>query len=261
MTRSISARSLTRGERARRGALLLLIGATHLIAILWLASQSATRVLQVEKVTNLINIASSPGRTPVKAVAPLEPAKAVVSSMSPIVIARSPVALASEAPASSSSGAASGSEPGAGGCALGQVVGDAILGDAAAMAELEALPLQARTQADAVMLWDGAWPDPQPSSVAPSDGIGAPGALRGAVVWAISNSPPECRDAIVVGPRFIALPGDLRTTMVVIGSGQWRWADLLDAGATCRVGQIYSSAQDARCPATAPSDPNLQKPN
>jgi hypothetical protein len=226
--------------------LLLVIGAVHILAILWLASQSARKVLQSEKVTDLIHIASSPGATTVVAVAPLEPRKVVVPQLSPIVVARKPVA-ASTTPAMNSAGLALGTGVGAGGCALDQTVGDAILVDAAAMAELEALPPHARTEADAVMLWDGAWPWPSSAAVTPPADSTLPGALRRAVEIAIANAPAECRDAPVAGPRFIALPGALRTTTIVIGSGQWRWADVLEPGVTCGVATTATPVLAASC--------------
>jgi hypothetical protein len=223
--------------------LLLVIGAVHILAIFWLASQSARKVLQSERVTDLIHIASSPGSTTVVAVAPLEPLKVVVPSLSPIVVVRKPVAAASTTPAMNSAGLALG----AGGCALDQTVGDAILADAAAMAELEALPRQARTEADAVMVWDGVWPEPGSPAVTPSVDFTRPGALRRAVEIAIASAPAECRDAPVAGPRFIALPGAFRTTTIVIGSGQWRWADVLKPDVTCGVATTSTPALSASC--------------
>jgi hypothetical protein len=234
--------------------LLLVIGAVHILAILWLASQSASKVLQSERVTDLIHIASSPGGTTVVAVAPLEPLKVVVPPLSPIVVARKPAAAASTTPAMDSAGLALGTGVGAGGCALDQTVGDAILADAAAMAELEALPPQARTEADAVMVWDGAWPERGSPAVTPPADLTRPGALRRAVEIAIANAPAECRDAPVAGPRFIALPGAFRTTTIVIGSGQWRWADVLEPGVTC--GVLAASCLPPSRPSSRPQGTN-----
>lgn len=234
--------------------MLLVIGAVHILAILWLASQSASKVLQSERVTDLIHIASSPGGTTVVAVAPLEPLKVVVPPLSPIVVARKPAAAASTTPAMNSAGLALGTGVGAGGCALDQTVGDAILADAAAMAELEALPPQARTEADAVMVWDGAWPERGSPAVTPPADLTRPGALRRAVEIAIANAPAECRDAPVAGPRFIALPGAFRTTTIVIGSGQWRWADVLDPGVAC--GVLAASCLPPRRPSSGAQGTN-----
>jgi hypothetical protein len=225
----------------------MVIGAVHILAIFWLASQSARKVRQGERVTDLIHIASSPGSTTVVAVAPLEPLKVVVPSLSPIVVARQPAAAASTTPAVNSAGLARGTAVGAGGCALDQTVGDAILANAAAMAELEALPRQARTEADAVMVWDGAWPEPAPPAVTPLLDFSRPGALRRAVEIAITSAPAECRDAPVAGPRFIALPGVFRTTTIVIGSGQWRWADVLKPDVTCGVATTSKPALSGSC--------------
>lgn len=261
MTQLVSVQRLTDGERSQRRALLLVIGAVHILAIFWLASQSARKVFQSERVTDLIHIASSPGSATVVTVAPLEPLKVIVPSPSPIVVARKPVAAASTAPAMNSAGLALGTGVGAGGCALDQTVGDAILADAAAMAELEALPRQARTQADAVMLWDGAWPDAESPSVRPPVALAGPGALRRAVESAIASSPAECRQVLVAGPRFIALPGVLRTTTIVIGSGEWRWADLLVSDVGCGIGGTSTAAQGASCLPERSSSSGLRETN
>lgn len=221
---------LSHRERARRGALLMLIGALHLLAILWLASQSVLRAPQHEMVTNLLNIASTRETPTFVAVAPTERVEPVVPSVSPIIVARSPASLTRDAPAMSADAMTDGSGTADGGCALAQEVGDAILANGGAMAELEGLPSQARTQADAVMLWDGAWPDYVPFNATSSNGVSLAGALRAAVERTIAAASIECRDALVAGPRFIALPGALRTTTIVVGSGQWQWAQLLDSG-------------------------------
>jgi hypothetical protein len=100
------------------------------------------------------------------------------------------------------------------------------------MAELEALPAQARTQADAVMLWDGGWLQsasalsPAPADT-PNGSVLTLGQLRRVVEQELRKAQTECRNAMVTGPQFIALPGVRRTTIIVVGSGQWRWEDLL----------------------------------
>lgn len=231
---------LTFRERARRGGLLFLIGALHLIAILWLATRPPLAVTRPEAVVDLISIPGTSGGKPEPSAAP--PPKAEAEIVSPVVIARSPIAAAPEVEAVADSSVAQGSGMATGGCALAQAVGDAILADAGAMAYLEALPPEARTEADAVMLWDGRWqvPDgprverrPPVASTANPAEMATPGALRGVIEQVIRDAQPECRDAPVLGPRFIALPTPSRTTMIVIGSGEWRWADLIQPTEPC----------------------------
>ena len=152
----------------------------------------------------------------------------------------------------------SGSGAGAG-CGMAGVIGRAIAADPAAMAALAALPAGVRTEADAVMLWNGGWIDvggapslpqsavpavpaaataaaplspPKPSLIASllpqflrSDPL-AP--LKQTVVTALAAAPAECSALGVVGPQLIPIVEPSRTTMLVIGSGTWKWTDLID---------------------------------
>jgi hypothetical protein len=218
-------------ERAFRGGTLLFIAALHVVFILWLATQSLREQRKSEGAISLITVATpaSSGSEPeTPRVAEVE-----TKADNPIVIARLPLPALDAAPSAPGSSASEGSgATAAGGCQLAEAVGAAILTDGAAMAELDALPPQARTQADAVMLWDGRWQQSAsavpPHSAAPANGpILTLSQLRRVVEQEIHKAETECRDAIVNGPRFIALPGARRTIIIVVGSGQWRWGDLL----------------------------------
>lgn len=248
-------------ERAQRGGLLLVIAALHVLAILWLATRSVVVLREAEAVISLIDIAAPPGGTTGRA--PPKPPESAVEPVSPVIIARSPLPATSAAPAVASPSASGGGLI-PGGCALAQAVGDTVLADAAAMAELEALPPQARTQADAVMLWDGRWQSPGavssstlpgPVTLGATEGI-TDDPLRSLVEQVIRGAPAECREATVNGPQFIALPGPSRTTILVIGSGQWRWADLLRPDEPCM--QTIGSP----CPSPIMNTPrNTRTPN
>lgn len=239
MTTSLSLNLFPHRERAQRGGLLLVISALHVLAILWLATQSVDVVREDEAVISLIDIAAPPGGTTERA--PPKPRESTAEAVSRLIIARSPLPATSAAPALASPSVSGGGGLMPGGCALAQAVGDTVLTDAAAMAELEALPPQARTQADAVMLWDGRWQSPGVVSSSTLPGAVTSGAaegitnsaLRNVVEQVIRDALTECREATVNGPQFIALPGPSRTTILVIGSGEWRWADLLRPDEPC----------------------------
>jgi len=205
----------------------------HLLAIIWLASQSSRTALKEQSAISLINLSTAPGGAPDPA--PPKPPESKAEIATPMVVAQlpSPVPAAAAAPAvpaAPEGGGLMGS-----GCALAQAVGDAILIDAAAMAELEALTREARTEADAVMLWDGRWQGlgaasatrlvVPPTATVPETVVF--GGVRGVVEQVIRAAPTECSETPVIGPQFVALPGLERTTFLVIGSGTWRWADLL----------------------------------
>jgi hypothetical protein len=102
------------------------------------------------------------------------------------------------------------------------------------------LPPGIRTEADAVMLWNGGWIDvggaptaaPMPVTVQKllppilqNDPL-AP--LKQTVVAAIAAVPPVCQDLGVTGPQLIPIAEPGRTTMLVIGSGMWKWTELIN---------------------------------
>jgi hypothetical protein len=78
--------------------------------------------------------------------------------------------------------------------------------------------------ANAVMLWDGGWVEARAS---PGEDLLQP--IRQAILAGLASAPPECRDHWMSGPRFIALADQRQSTVLALGSGAWRWSDLLAA--------------------------------
>lgn len=80
-----------------------------------------------------------------------------------------------------------------------------------------------RSVANAVMLWDGTW-------TAAIDRLPpvALQAIRTAVTQTLSLASEQCRAQEQAGPRLLYLPGADATTVLVLGSGQWRWQDVAD---------------------------------
>ncbi|MEO6360880.1 MAG: hypothetical protein ABIO43_09950 [Sphingomicrobium sp.] len=232
-------------ERAKRGGLLIAICLAHGLAILWLATRPAAPPALTKPGISLVDIVAPGGGTPARA--PPKPPRPTPDAVPPKVFVPSLLpALAPDAPQSPTTLGTLGSGTAVGGgCALAQAAGQAILGDPRAMAELEALPREARTEADAVMLWDGLWqvplaksgimsvPQNTPAGVTPGQAEATPGAIRFVVQQVVGLASPECRDAPVLGPQFIPVAGSTRTTTVVIGSGAWRWADLIRPEENC----------------------------
>lgn len=84
------------------------------------------------------------------------------------------------------------------------------------------IPRTARSVADAVMLWDGVWRD--------GDALGrdtAVSPIRYAVLDALAHASANCLARDVQGPRFIAITMGASTTVLTLGSGIWRWGDLI----------------------------------
>ncbi|WP_271143539.1 hypothetical protein [Brevundimonas sp. NIBR10] len=110
-----------------------------------------------------------------------------------------------------------------GGCAIDALLQDRYGRDEAVQAALTAIPSTARSVSNAIQLWDGDW-------VAPSEALaGDPlAAVRAITIAVVENAPPRCRNQPLRGPRFVIVPlRDGATMVVVIGSGEWRWVDVL----------------------------------
>lgn len=124
-----------------------------------------------------------------------------------------PVALSVAAAANGASGQA---------CQLTQWLQQALQADPQVQVALAVIPRPARSLSNALMLWDGGWIDSQPRA---ASGVAI---IRAAVISGIRSAPEACRTELVRGPELMTLTSGLDTTVVAIGSGEWRWGDLLD---------------------------------
>ena len=85
----------------------------------------------------------------------------------------------------------------------------------AALAEVPASP------GKALFVWNGDWIRSQGQ-----DGAGL-AALREAIMWEVGFAPEACRAEAVHGLVLISLNDGPGAARVVVGSGDWRWSDLL----------------------------------
>ncbi len=204
-------------QRTRRAILLTSIVAAHVMLVGWiLLSNRAPSARPGVETLAMVDLTSDD-------IEPDAPAKPV--TVPPVPETRAAVLLAPASPLAAAP-AAAGSGDGTG-CSVANVIGAALQADDAAMAELAALPAGVRSDADAVMLWNGAWLDvaPETQSLMAENQIPA---LKNAVTLAVQALPPACTQVESVGPQLIPIPEPGRTTMVVIGSGVWRWAALIE---------------------------------
>lgn len=107
-------------------------------------------------------------------------------------------------------------------CALVATVRDALEQNVEARTALARIPSPSRSVANAVMLWDGEW-------IAPEN-VGGPAALEAlkeAITGAINSASAECRSRTEMGPVFLIVHGAPETIVLALGSGAWRWSDLL----------------------------------
>ena len=74
------------------------------------------------------------------------------------------------------------------------------------------------------MLWDGDWVEPS----ALGDGRALP-PFQAAIISIIQGAPADCHAQIVLGPRLISIPDARGATLLALGSGAWKWEDLLVA--------------------------------
>ncbi len=126
-----------------------------------------------------------------------------------------PVEVGEAAPAAAAAAAGGGSGDA---CGLASDIVAALRSDATAQAAVARIPANRRSGGNAVMLWNGRWADL---------GLRGPDPIRAAVVRRLREASSDCREEAVNGPRLLAISGGPRPTFLAVGSGAWRWSDLL----------------------------------
>ncbi len=81
------------------------------------------------------------------------------------------------------------------------------------------LPAGEKSVANAVQIWDGAWPEETAS--------GGKALLRALLTREIAAAPADCLNRVNSGPVFFMVPDGAATVMVAVGSGQWNWGQLV----------------------------------
>lgn len=134
-------------------------------------------------------------------------APAVTLAAIPVDLVAPPIEIADAAPT------------GTGACAIADELQSALASDLAVKVALAAVPLDRRSMANAVMVWNGGWAD-------------AAASVRHAVVAQLQISPASCREIAVTGPRLLIIPTGNQPVVLAFGSGRWKWADLLSGSTT-----------------------------
>ncbi len=125
-----------------------------------------------------------------------------------------PVALSVSAAATNASGET---------CQMTAWLQQALQADPQVQAAMLRIPRPARSVANALMLWDGDWVEP------PMQTSQSVAALRAALVAGIRAAPVACQFETIRGPELISLTEGPGATILAVGSGEWRWAQLLEA--------------------------------
>jgi hypothetical protein len=104
---------------------------------------------------------------------------------------------------------------GGGGCDLARAVQQALRNDSLVHTAVE----DANRLGKAIMLWNGDW-----VRSGSQDGKGL-SAVRQAILWEVAFAPQACRNERMHKPVLLSLADG--GTRFAIGSGDWRWSDLL----------------------------------
>ena len=123
------------------------------------------------------------------------------------------IAASVDAPVIEIAAASTGSD-----CRLTETLQVALNADPAVTAALAATTLPGTSS---VMLWDGQWPALASDSRTPL------AAARRIVAAGVETASPDCRTAVMAGPRLMFLADGDRRITVAIGSGMWSWGDLI----------------------------------
>ena len=104
-------------------------------------------------------------------------------------------------------------------CDVAGIVGKAVQGDPETLATLAAIDAVDSSVSRAVMMWDGAWVGDEPLAQ-----------VHASLANAIAQASPACLAEPLAGPNFIFLDSQTggKTIVLVVGSGNWRWQDVLD---------------------------------
>ncbi len=77
--------------------------------------------------------------------------------------------------------------------------------------------------AAAILVWNGGW-----VASPGEDGRGL-AAVREAIVWEVAFAPAACREGRVHGPVLFTVSDASGLARIAIGSGDWRWGDLVSS--------------------------------
>ena len=209
-------------QRVRTGPLVTTI-ALHIGVLAILLSQASEQLRPVERTLSVFSISASaeplkqaPPKAPQpKLVKPTPPQPVIVPP--PVVELPTPndtvVAMLEQAADVATGGA----------CDLTAPVQAALQSNEDVRASLPRIPRDQRSVANAIMVWKAAWLAEDQKLDATAVAM-----IRDVVAGTVAVASPECRLQPQAGPRLLMLSGPGDTVVLAVGSGVWRWQDLLD---------------------------------
>lgn len=108
------------------------------------------------------------------------------------------------------------------GCGLSDTVQTALRSSPGVQGALALMPADARSVADAALLWDGRWID---ARVVGGNAALVP--IQNAVAAVVRAAATDCRNATITGPRLIYVSTAGGTRVLAFGSGSWTWSQVL----------------------------------
>lgn len=106
-------------------------------------------------------------------------------------------------------------------CKIAEWLMDALRNSEEVATAVAMVPRRSRSVANALMLWNGVWVEPPAAAQAGMT------SLKYAVLAGVRTAPPPCLQQPLRGPLLIPVGDDRDTLLLAIGSGEWRWGDLL----------------------------------
>lgn len=110
-------------------------------------------------------------------------------------------------------------------CDVAETLARAFTENALVKQELARIGPESRSISNAIMFWNARWVE-LPGN-APKDAVET---LRRAIVEGVLAAPDECLTQDLAGPRMITVSDNGSTMVLVLGSGAWRWEQLLNEG-------------------------------
>lgn len=194
-------------ERALSASLAAALHGGLILALLSLSSESPAPVLQPTSIA-LISLGK-----------PQQPQSRPPPPVLPSKVAHEAIVLA---PPSTATESQPGDAAAQVGCSTLDQIGKLLNADPAAVAAVLAAPPESRSIADAVIVWNAGWSEIARDPAAPL------GPARALLERSLEAVPEDCLAEEVIGPRLVPVEaGEDRMMFVVIGSGTWRWSDLL----------------------------------
>ncbi len=239
-----------RGTRASGILLTVLVEAVLVVALLTVGPQTAAPAVATTSVAAFDVMVPAPpsvqpSRLAVPTPAPITPPEPIIVPPPAIVTPPSEMvtSLLTELDRTSRSGGA---------CDLSGPVQLALQTSPAVQDALSQIPTVQRSVANAVMLWDGSW-NAASERLAPA----ALQVIRDVIAGTAAAAGEGCRLQLQSGPRLLYLPGNGATTVLAMGSGEWRWQDVIDTVVSPNASQPPLTVA-ARLSRTA--DPSVARP-